>query len=200
MSATKRKISFSADAILYAVVQDGDTSELLRILSEPDNSIEVNQANHSGLTALHQGVLCNNLDAVKILLSRGADVNARDANGVTPLHAAGACGFLHVASLLIVYGADVFLTTGDGDRALDLTKDEATAHMLVQEMCERSRQRDYLSAFLIYSVREKLRLLRRLLLWIGAFILRCIFHVLYSHDKTQKQTDGDCITKKDAWY
>jgi ankyrin repeat protein len=69
--------------------------------------VNINQQNHVGLTALHQAVLSNNLDAVKMLLTHGSNVNAQDMNGFSPLHTASACGFIQILSLLVIYGADV---------------------------------------------------------------------------------------------
>ena len=47
------------------------------------------------------------VDAVKVLLSNGADVNARDNWGETPLHIAALRDALNVAKLLIAEGADI---------------------------------------------------------------------------------------------
>ncbi|CAI9743503.1 protein phosphatase 1 regulatory subunit 12A-like [Octopus vulgaris] len=155
----RRKISFSAESLLIAAIQDGDTDDLLRVLrcrpvdysnnsscgsdghassaiTEYDQITKqlVNQTNHTGLTPLHHGVLTNNLDAVKILLTCGADVNAQDENGFTPLHTASACGFMQVVSLLILFGADVFLLTKEAELAVDVCKDIQVIRLLSQEI------------------------------------------------------------------
>ncbi|ESO94353.1 hypothetical protein LOTGIDRAFT_88217, partial [Lottia gigantea] len=114
------KISFPPDSVLAAVVQDGDTPELLRILTDTKDEVNIEMTNHVGLTALHYGVLSNNMDAVKILLCQGANVNSQDVHGFTPLHTAAACGWLQIVSLLVVFGADVFQTTGQSELPIDL--------------------------------------------------------------------------------
>ena len=164
MTSLTRKISFSADAIFHAVIQDGDTLELIRILNDSDSPIDINQPNQLGLTPLHQGVLSNNLDAVKLLLNGGADVNAQDVNGFSPLHAAAACGFLQVVSLLVVFGANVFQTTVDKDLPVDLAKDEATTQMLHMEMCARIHQKVKTKSWIQYKCKEYLRIFFNLLI------------------------------------
>ena len=129
-----RRISFSADSVLTAVVQDEDTPELIRILGHHSHEIRVNQVNHVGLTALHHGVLSNNMDAVKLLLCNGADVNAQDVHGFSPLHTAAACGSEQIASLLVMNGADVFSLTKHRETPLDVAKDVDVVRLLGQEM------------------------------------------------------------------
>ena len=51
----------------------------------------------SGMTALHQAVLDNNLAVVKILIGHGSDINQQDEDSWTPLHAACANGQADIA-------------------------------------------------------------------------------------------------------
>jgi hypothetical protein len=53
-------------------------------------------------------------EAVRLLLSAGADVNARNIVGETPLHDAAANGQSEVAALLIAGGADPVASDDDG--------------------------------------------------------------------------------------
>ncbi|XP_074662787.1 protein phosphatase 1 regulatory subunit 27-like [Tubulanus polymorphus] len=154
-SQLKRRISFPADAVLHAVVQEGDIMELLRIL-ESGTDININQKNHVGLTALHQGVLANNLDAVKILLCYGADVNMQDIHGVTPLHAAAGCGFILVASFLLLFGGNLFIKTNDGDLAVDLSTDVKTATFLAEQMCSEIHKQMMWQSWIIYQLNSLL--------------------------------------------
>lgn len=144
----KRRISFSADSVLTAIVQDADTSELVRILDNHGDEVRVNQVNHVGLTALHHGVLSNNLDAVKLLLCNGADVNAQDVHGFSPLHTAAACGFTQVASMLVLYGADVFALTTQKEMPIDVAKDIGVIRLLSEEMRRHFHQELYLTSFI----------------------------------------------------
>lgn len=142
-SEVKRRISFTADSVLTAVVQDADTTELVRILDNHANEIRVNQVNHVGLTALHHGVLSNNLDAVKLLLCNGAEVNVQDVHGFSPLHTAAACGFTQVASLLVLYGADVFALTTQKEMPIDVARDIGVIRLLSEEMRRHFHQELY---------------------------------------------------------
>ena len=49
------------------------------------------------MSALHQAVLDNNLNVVKILITHGADIDLQDADSWTPLHAACANGCADIA-------------------------------------------------------------------------------------------------------
>lgn len=49
---------------------------------------EMNGVDEEGLTAVHHAVLCDNEDAIEILLSNGADPNIGCKEGETPLHSA----------------------------------------------------------------------------------------------------------------
>lgn len=44
----------------------------------------VNVPGHQNITPLHEAVLNNRLDIVKLLVMYGADAGARDGNGKTP--------------------------------------------------------------------------------------------------------------------
>lgn len=144
IAQNSRKISFPADSILNAVIQDGDVLELLNILQFRFLEVDLNHKNHSGLTALHYAVLTNNLDTVKLLLSYGADVTSQDIYGFSPLHTAAALGFLHMASLLILYGADVFAMTDTCELPIDLAKDISVIRTLSNEMYIKLQSENYL--------------------------------------------------------
>jgi hypothetical protein len=58
------------------------------------------------------------VDAVRLLLEKGADVNRADKNGATPLHAACFKGRATVAWLLLEKGAEVDRATGRGETPL----------------------------------------------------------------------------------
>ncbi|KAK3736891.1 hypothetical protein RRG08_000636 [Elysia crispata] len=149
-----RRISFSADSVLSAVVQDADTTELARILGAHGEEIRVNQVNHVGLTALHHGVLSNNLDTVKLLLCNGADVDAQDVHGFSPLHTAAACGFTQVASLLLIFGADAFALTAQREMPIDVARELNVVRLLSEEMRRRVHSETYVGALLRSRARD----------------------------------------------
>ncbi|KAK3608643.1 hypothetical protein CHS0354_042645 [Potamilus streckersoni] len=175
-----RKISFPADSILNAVIQDGDVQELLRILHHRRSEVNINHVNHVGLTALHHAVLSNNLDAVKILLSHGADVNCQDVHGFSPLHTAAACGFLQVTSLLVLFGADVFSLTRDTELPIDVAKDISVIRLLGNEMCCRIHNKIYMSELVKLRLKQCWTIIKTLVtfVWITLLIVITFLYTL----------------------
>ena len=93
----ERKISFPVGAVFQSAVHESDNAELAKVLRTSSGCIlDLNETNHSGLTALHISVLNKNLDGVKMLLCSGADPDVPDENGYTPLHTASSVGLLQV--------------------------------------------------------------------------------------------------------
>ncbi|KAK7504823.1 hypothetical protein BaRGS_00003851 [Batillaria attramentaria] len=179
--ATKRRISFPADSVLTAVIQDGDTPELLRILSGRHGpglvqcqQVDVCQANHVGLTALHHAVLANNLDAAKLLLCHGADANAQDVHGFSPLHTAAACGSLPITTLLVLFGADVFALTHENEMPVDVAKDLGIVRVLSTEMTRLIHRELWLTAVVRARADDAWLLLRKVLAYVLLFFLHLV--------------------------
>jgi ankyrin repeat protein len=64
---------------------------------------------------LHYATLADNQDAVRSLLTHGANANVKDdKHGNTPLIIAAAKGYKKVAELLLAHGADVNLADSEG--------------------------------------------------------------------------------------
>lgn len=59
------------------------------------------------LYKLHEAVLDNDIDLVKVCISEGCDVNERDENTYTPLHYAVQDGYVEIAKFLLDAGAEV---------------------------------------------------------------------------------------------
>lgn len=182
----RRKISFSAESLLIAAIQDGDMEDLARVLHAQAHNLNINQTNHIGLTPLHHSVLGNNLDAVKILLCSGADVNAQDENGFTPLHTASACGFIQTVSLLLLFGADIFQQTKEAELPIDVCKDTNVIRLLSQEMYTQIHKELYFSAWIGRKIHESWHVLVNLLV--------DVWHYL---KKSYSQYSSDYRTKKD---
>ncbi|XP_076463722.1 uncharacterized protein LOC143295922 [Babylonia areolata] len=185
-ASRQRRISFPADSVLTAVIQDGDTGELLRILTGRHapglvqrtgaggeaRGVDVRASNHVGLTALHHAVLANNVDAAKLLLCHGADVNAQDVHGFSPLHTAAACGFLPLTSLLLLFGADVWATTLDLELPIDLAKELRVVRLLAGEMTRLVHQELWLTSLVRTRAEEAWLLLRKLLACVLLLVLQ----------------------------
>lgn len=87
-----------------------------------EQGADVNQAAHNPMRVapLHAAAARGDLEAVRLLLERGADANARQQSGYVALHTAAAGGRKELASLLLAYGADPAAATDTGETAGDL--------------------------------------------------------------------------------
>lgn len=72
-----------------------------------------------GRTPLHSAALGGSLEAIELLLKRGAKVNATAAGGGTPLHYAARYGKTTATALLLSRGADHTARDDSGDTPLD---------------------------------------------------------------------------------
>lgn len=73
-----------------------------------------------GLTVLHQAVLNNSLELVKLLLESKADINAVDEENWTPLHAAAFMNYYDISEHLLRKGANPLAFTIENERPIDL--------------------------------------------------------------------------------
>jgi ankyrin repeat protein len=81
--------------------------------------VDINAAQPDGTTALQWAAHWNDLDAVKSLLSSGANPKLANRYGVTPLSEAAAVGNPAMIEALLAAGADAnTLTTADGETVL----------------------------------------------------------------------------------
>ena len=82
----------------------GDVELLQRICHPRNKDCRDIEGRHS--TPLHFAAGYNRIDAVRFLLSIGADVHAKDRGGLVPLHNACSYGHYEVCEHLLQYGAD----------------------------------------------------------------------------------------------
>ncbi|KAI6241508.1 Protein phosphatase 1 regulatory subunit 27 [Aphelenchoides fujianensis] len=75
----------------------------------------------NGLYLLHYAADIGNLEAVRLLLRKGADVNQKDEDGQTALHYAATNEFVDIVKCLIEAGADPSIRCNDGMTAADQT-------------------------------------------------------------------------------
>lgn len=97
-------------------------------------------------TPLHSACEKDDLEKVKILISRGVDINVQDQRGRAPIHYAASEGYTDIVRVLVEAGANVMLTNtrgmtaageaghnGHNDLALNLLKIEAQYHRAMAE-------------------------------------------------------------------
>lgn len=73
---------------------------------------------------LHAAVAARNVDAVALLLERGADPDARQQEGYTPLMAAAGAGRSDMVDMLLARGADPGLVNHAGKTAADVAREQ----------------------------------------------------------------------------
>ncbi len=94
------------DALLGAAKRN-DGGRLRELIGA---GVDIDQIADSWGTALHQAVFSGDLDAVRLLVTYGADVNKGDTDGCTPLHEAASSESEHayeIVKILLAHGADV---------------------------------------------------------------------------------------------
>lgn len=99
---------------LISAAQSGDAAALRASLDAHPALIDaLGGRGFQKATALHLATLCNQHEAIRILIERGADLDRRDfPDNATPLHFAAAHGDPETLSLLVEAGADI---DGNGD-------------------------------------------------------------------------------------
>ena len=113
-------------------IMEGDTAEAADTSGSSDTLYFIPGDDDYSLILAADG---GDLDAVDLLVSRGADVNTKTWDGVTPLMYAAQSGFPEVADYLIGHGADVNATPDNGMTALisvSKTGNFAIAQMLLE--------------------------------------------------------------------
>ena len=69
---------------------------------------------------LHQAVLNNSLEVVKLLLENKANIEAIDEENWTPLHAAAFMNYFEISEYLLEKGANTIARTLENERPIDL--------------------------------------------------------------------------------
>ncbi|HXD87715.1 MAG TPA: ankyrin repeat domain-containing protein [Urbifossiella sp.] len=110
--------------LIHDAARRNDLAEIGRILDQNPEKLELK--NRLGLTPLLEAVWHDNVDAVRMLLLRGANIEATwDLAGTgdgrwTALHIAANFGHLGVAQTLIDAGASIKRRTLKGETPLDI--------------------------------------------------------------------------------
>ena len=98
------------------VEKSADTAQQQNTPAAADDN--VNRVDANGLPPVLSAVVGRNKDAVRTLLSHGADPNAGDRYGVSPLLVASQNEDKELIKLLLSYKADINQTTFGGDTVL----------------------------------------------------------------------------------
>lgn len=92
--------------------ENGETDVLQELLCQrPDL---VNCRDSDCYTPLHRASYNGHVQAIRLLLDRGADPHARSSEGWQPLHSAVKWGHIEAAAMLLSAGADINAQTNGG--------------------------------------------------------------------------------------
>jgi len=109
----------SAPLTLHQAVNLGDLKRVTELLAEQS----VDSKDEDERTPLHLASSAfgnNGLDAVNLLLNKGANVNSQDKKGWTALHYAASYQHIRTVKLLLRNSANVNLTNENGESVLHL--------------------------------------------------------------------------------
>jgi len=138
----KRRVRFPDEVMFEESIKESDGDAIMTMLRRASVDIDVDRINMSGMTALHQAVLDDNLVMVRLLIHHGAKLDKLDEDCWTPLHAAAANGLRHIAKYLISQGADKEALTAEGEKAADLVDPDDYKTMAVLLNTEESKEKD----------------------------------------------------------
>lgn len=92
----------------------------VRVLLDAGGDVSAVARNTMKVQPLHAAVAARNVEAVKLLLERGADPNARQQVGYTPLMGAAGSGIDALVSVLLARGADPSPVNEEGKTAASI--------------------------------------------------------------------------------
>jgi len=151
-----RRVRFPDEIVFHESIKESDGEAVIRMLRRVSVDIDINRINMSGMTAIHQAVVDNNLVLVRLLHIHGADINKPDSDTWTPLHAAAANGYHTIVSYLLSHGADRRLETEDGETAEDLVEEDDFDTLAVfKKTKEETEKLRRLSAVVVARNQEK---------------------------------------------
>ncbi len=111
---------------IHEYATDGNVTGLTQDLATDPG--DVNLTDDAGRTPLHLAATHCHVDAVKVLLEKGAKIDAKTTGGTTPLHVAAQAGCVDMVNLLLAKGAKVNARDDQGrtplDRAMQWKRDE----------------------------------------------------------------------------
>ena len=96
--------------------------------------VNLNQVNEEGNTLLYTACDKGQFDAVRLLVTAGADVNMVNSKGNSSLHVSAARLQADITKYLLDNGANVMVCNKDGELPLDVASSLETAWILVDKM------------------------------------------------------------------
>jgi ankyrin repeat protein len=99
---------------LWVAAKANDAAELARLLDEGGSIDTINERDHRGYAPLMLAAYAGNLEALELLLARGADPNTADLFGNTVLMGAAFKGHVPIVLRLLAAGADPHTTNHGG--------------------------------------------------------------------------------------
>ena len=147
---------FYGTRLIYAVTQNNGKLVKQILTNESRESMQINDKDRCGCTALGRAVFFGYKDMVELLLVRGADVNMQnyyamqDHDGWTALICASSYGRTEIVKLLLNYRADINIKDNNGNTAI--IHASSNGHQAVVKLLE-----DYKtiqSEYSLYKVKE----------------------------------------------
>jgi len=99
MAASRDEGSGAGGQVLHAFAIQGDVNKISRFLVE-ESSVDVNQRDEYGYTALHLACDRGNLPVVKVLIKHGADATMKDPDDLTGIELAQIAGHDEICAFL----------------------------------------------------------------------------------------------------
>lgn len=112
-SKKKRSVASNKGLILYFAKlavssNENEDIDLGFVHSLVKSGADVNAADRSGQTVLHEVARAWHTDVAKFLIDKGARINKGDKFGRTPLHLSAAVGYVEMVEFLVANGGEIF--------------------------------------------------------------------------------------------
>ena len=99
-------------------------SDVTRMKSTPPLERSVDSRNATGITPLMNAAMNGNVQAVKLLIEKGADPSLKDNSGLNSLHFAAIGGDTDIISLIHTRMPDIESLNGEGERGANATYED----------------------------------------------------------------------------
>lgn len=107
---------------ILEAIENKNRGKLLELICNvtKDDINNTRSVNNMDISFLYYAVSCENIDACRLLLEKGANVNVISAMNHTPLHASVLNTTTEIAKLLLAHGANINAVSVHGQRPLDI--------------------------------------------------------------------------------